>query len=88
MKRFTRPLVQEVFGEDIDGEQFRSFKTEIESKHTGVADILCGLTVKMNAWSKEFSSRQAGSPQKRADFIRMDMQRGVQMIGSTSLALH
>ena len=72
---------------DINGERFQSFRTDIESKHTTVANILCGLTVKMNAWSKEFSSRQAGSPQKRADFIRMHMWQGVETIGSTSSAL-
>ena len=79
LKDFSR--ASEDLWMDINGERFRSFKTKIESKHTTVAGILCGLTVKMNAWSTEFSTRQASSLQKRADFIRMHMPQGVETIG-------
>ena len=62
---------------DVNAERFGRFKALIEGNHTTMGGALCALSVKMNAWSQKFPSREAGGPMKRADFIVTEMRQGM-----------
>jgi hypothetical protein len=60
--------------------EFRSVKTMIEKYHVSIGAILCGLTVKMNAFARMFPTSRAGGPVKRADFMSSEMIQGIEII--------
>lgn len=59
---------------NISAQRFRRIQREIASSHTAIGSILCGLTVKMEAWAQAFPNLDAGGPKKRADFILTQMR--------------
>jgi hypothetical protein len=61
---------------NVTAEQFRKVRDLIASDHTTIGGVLCALTVKMDAWSRMFPSKEAGGPMKRADFILTEMRPG------------
>jgi hypothetical protein len=62
--------------EHMDTERFQSFKSVVVSNHTALGEVLCKLSVKMNAWMKKFPMQTSGGLFNRAEFIRVTMQRG------------
>lgn len=42
--------------------------------------MLCGLTVKMNAWVVRFPNHRAGGPGAKGEFIMTDMRQGLSEI--------
>jgi hypothetical protein len=42
-----------------------------------VGSVLCGLTVKMNAWASHFPSPRAGGPGTKCEFIMTEMRPGM-----------
>jgi hypothetical protein len=62
--------------EDIDADRFREFKAIVIENHTALGAILCTLSVKMSSWIEKFPQTHTGGLVKRAEFIRLSMQRG------------
>ncbi|MGB1026871.1 MAG: hypothetical protein ACPGYL_09975, partial [Rhodospirillaceae bacterium] len=58
-------------------EKFKKVQKLIESYHTTIGGVLCGLTVKMNAWARIFPKPNSGGPVKRAEFIMVEMRQGI-----------
>ena len=65
---------------NVTAERFRQVQDLIASCHTTIGGVLCALTVKMDAWSRMFPSREAGGPIKQADFIVTEMRPGFERI--------
>jgi len=65
--------------ENLDGESFRRVRTLIESHHTTVGGVLCGLSLKMSAWKTEVGWERT-SPVQRAKFITSQMRSGMNRI--------
>ena len=42
-----------------------------------VGSVLCGLTVKMNAWTAQFPISTIGGPSTRGEFIMTEMRPGM-----------
>jgi hypothetical protein len=68
--------------ENISPEEFRTVKAMIERYHVTIGGALCGLTVKMNAFARNFPHPSAGGPVKRADFMITEMSQGIDLIRS------
>jgi hypothetical protein len=66
--------------DNISAERFDKVKGLIESYHTTIGGVLCGLTVKMNAWIRLFPKPTSGGPVKRAEFIMSEMRQGLDNI--------
>jgi len=62
---------------DIDAAKFHKFSELVRNNHTMLGSVLCALSLKLNAWKKQFPDRQFGGPMKRAEFIVNDMQQGL-----------
>lgn len=62
--------------EEIDAEKFKKFKAIVIENHAALGAILCTLSVKMSTWIDKFPLTHTGGLVKRAEFIRMIMQRG------------
>ncbi len=67
------------FWDDINGNTFRDVRDLIQSHHSTVGGVLCGLTVKMLLWRKRFSSN-SGSPQRRVEFIKSEIAPGLSRV--------
>ncbi len=65
--------------DNITAESFRRVKDHISAHHTTVGGVLCGLTVKMNAWDDRFSDDRGG-PIQRSDFIMSEIKQGIDVI--------
>ena len=65
--------------ENLNGESFRWVRTLIESHHTTVGGMLCGLTLKMSAWENEVGWDNS-SPVRRAEFATTHMRSGINRI--------
>jgi hypothetical protein len=64
--------------ENISADQFRRVQTLISSYHLSIGGVLCGLSVKMDAWSREFPNKTSGGPARRAAFILSEMKQGIE----------
>lgn len=62
---------------NVSSQSFHRIESMIESSHKDIGKILCALTVKMDAWSRKFSSRNTGGPMKRAEFISSEIRQGL-----------
>jgi hypothetical protein len=62
---------------NISAEKFRHVKDVIENAHGTVGGVLCGLTVKMNAWTNKFPHPKAGGPNARESFLLSDIRPGM-----------
>ena len=67
---------------NLTQEEFQGVKQMIERYHVVMGGALCGLTVKMNAFAKNFPYPSAGGPVKRADFMVTEMTQGIDLIRS------
>ena len=69
---------------NITAESFHKLKSMIESSHTTVGGILCGLSVKLNAWYDRFGGRDAGLV-SQSEFIMSDMRQGMDLLIAISI---
>jgi hypothetical protein len=66
--------------EDISADRFQRVKELIQTYHVTIGGVLCGLTVKMNAWIRLFPKPTTGGPVKRSEFIMSDIRQGLDNI--------
>jgi hypothetical protein len=66
--------------ENISQDEFRTVKTMIERYHVAIGGALCGLTVKMNAFARQFPRPAMGGPIKRADFMTAEILQGIEVM--------
>lgn len=69
------------FWTDISAESFRSVRNQIEAHHVTIGGVLCGLAVKMALWKERFPQGEGG-PQKRVEFIRLEIVPGLDHINA------
>jgi hypothetical protein len=68
--------------QNISPEEFQAVKGMIERYQITIGGALCGLTVKMNGFARNFPHPNAGGPVKRADFMVSEMTQGIDLIRS------
>ena len=66
--------------DNLSAAKFDQVKAYIESTQVKVGTVLCGLTVKMNAWVVRFPNARAGGPGAKSEFIMTDMRQGLNEI--------
>ena len=64
--------------DNVSADQFRKVQNLISSYHLSIGGVLCGLSVKMDAWSREFPNKSAGGPARKAAFILSEMRQGIE----------
>ncbi len=62
---------------NLTAAKFEQVKAYIESVQVKVGSVLCGLTVKMNAWVIKFPNPRSGGPGAKGEFIMTDMRQGL-----------
>ena len=67
---------------NLSAERFRKIEQLISSYHTVIGGVLCALSVKMNAWTRQFPTAGAAGPVRRAAFIMSDMRQGMERISA------
>ncbi len=65
---------------DLTPERFRKVERLIKEHHVFIGGSLCALTVKMNIWDRVFPNKEAGSPARRAEFVRSEIRQGIEKI--------
>ena len=65
---------------NLTAERFRKIEEMIRSNHTAIGGVLCSLSVKMNAWTRQFPNAGAGGPVRRAEFVMQEMRQGIERI--------
>jgi hypothetical protein len=63
--------------DNVSADQFRKVQELISSYHLSIGGVLCGLSVKMGAWSQEFPHKNSGGPARRSAFILSEMRQGI-----------
>jgi hypothetical protein len=63
--------------DNLNAERFRKVKNMIESYHTTIGGVLCGLSVKMIHWKRLFPDPDLGGPVRRSEFIMSEMKQGL-----------
>lgn len=58
---------------------FNMVRTLITKHHASMAEVLCGLTVKIYEWENAFPNR-GGSPDRRADFLISEIKPGLDQL--------
>jgi hypothetical protein len=64
----------------VTQEEFQQVRTLIERYHVTLGGALCALTVKMNAFARNFPRPSLGSPMRFADFVMTEMVQGIDVI--------
>lgn len=62
---------------NLTAAKFEQVKAYIEDTQIKVGSVLCGLTVKMNAWVVKFPNPKSGGPGAKGEFIMTDMRQGL-----------
>ena len=62
---------------NLTAAKFEQVKAYIEDTQIKVGSVLCGLTVKMNAWVIRFPNPRSGGPGAKGEFIMTDMRQGL-----------
>ncbi len=62
---------------NLTAAKFEQVKAYIEETQVKVGSVLCGLTVKMNAWVIRFPNPKSGGPGAKGEFIMTDMRQGL-----------
>ena len=65
---------------NLTAAKFEQVKAYIEDTQVKVGSVLCGLTVKMNAWVIRFPNPKSGGPGAKGEFIMTDMRQGLHEI--------
>jgi hypothetical protein len=69
----------EIRWDKIEMSQFSAIRALIQKHQQTLAEVLCGLTVKVFEWEQVFPSG-GGSPEKRADFVATQLRPGLDRI--------
>jgi hypothetical protein len=69
----------EIRWDKIEMSQFNAIRMLIQKHQQTLAEVLCGLTVKVFEWEQAFPSG-GGSPEKRADFVATQLRPGLDRI--------
>lgn len=64
---------------DLTADRFKKIEHLVGQYHTSIGGALCGLTVKMTAWTTQFPN-SSGGVGRRAAFIMSDMRQGIERI--------
>ncbi|MDA0240055.1 MAG: hypothetical protein O3A84_08530 [Proteobacteria bacterium] len=64
----------ELVWRNMTAERFREFRSLVENQHAGIGEMICILTVKLNAWAQKFPTESSGGLYKRAEYITTEMQ--------------
>ncbi len=72
----------EDFWRDINAERFRDVRRLITTHHRAVGGMLCGLMLKMDAWSTRFPDPAIGGPQSKVEFTYSEILPGLEQIKS------
>ena len=67
---------------NLSAERFRRIEQLILGYHTVIGGVLCALSVKTNAWVRQFPRPDAAGPVRRAAFIMSDMRQGIDRISA------
>lgn len=70
--------------DNISAIRFQRVKELIQSYHTEIGGVLCALTVKLNAWVRQFPGDVDSAPVRRAEFIMTQMRQGFDRIQKMS----
>jgi hypothetical protein len=62
---------------NLTAAKFNQVREYIEGTQIKVGSVLCGLTVKMNAWVSQFPSPGVGGPGTKCEFIMTEMRPGM-----------
>src|SRR5262249_23534894 len=62
---------------NLSAQKFEQVREYIEGVQIRVGSVLCGLTVKMNAWTEHFPIATAGGPGARGEFVMTEMRPGM-----------
>ncbi|MGF1611840.1 MAG: hypothetical protein ACFCUQ_20730 [Kiloniellales bacterium] len=66
---------------NISAESFQRVRRLITEHHATIGGVLCGLSVKMDAWDEKFGRIERGTVViRRADFVMGEMRRGLEKI--------
>lgn len=63
--------------DDLSAAKFKHVKDVVEGAQTTVGGVLCGLTVKLNAWYQRFPNPKVGGPTAREDFLFSEFKPGL-----------
>lgn len=81
-KRFNGFDRQNVLDWDaVTIEAFRSIRHMVSEHQLSLAQVLCGLTVKISEWEQRFPNG-GGSPEKRLDFVATELKPGLDALWS------
>ena len=62
---------------NVSSQSFRRIESMIQGSYKDIGKILCALSVKMDAWTRQFPSPDAGGSMKRAEFINSEIRLGL-----------
>jgi hypothetical protein len=62
---------------NISSNRFREVESLIPSYHLSMGGVLCGLSVKIDSWSQEFSNKKSSGLTRRSAFILSEMKQGI-----------
>ncbi|MEX2614653.1 MAG: hypothetical protein WD767_01020 [Alphaproteobacteria bacterium] len=65
--------------DDFSADTFRRVRLLIERNHTTIGAVLCGLSVKLSAWSRRFGNSDHGLLQQ-SEFIMSDIRQGLKSL--------
>lgn len=65
--------------EDFNADTFSKVQRMIENNHTTIGAVLCGLSVKMGAWTDRFGTADHGLIQQ-SEFIMSDIRQGLDIL--------
>ena len=66
---------------DISAESFARVRKLITEHHATIGGVLCGLSVKMDAWTERFEGIEPGGAViRRAEFVMGEMRQGIDKI--------
>lgn len=74
--------------DNLSAERFEQVKKLISDYHTTIGGVLCGLTVKMNAWIDRYPNPRSGSPMSKGEFLMTDIRQGVANIRAIASGQH
>ncbi len=72
------------FWNEISASRFREIEKMAKANHLRLGGILCGMTVKMNAWRDQFPSLDRVNSARLAEFVRSELGEGIGDIYDTA----
>lgn len=67
--------------ENISAEQFKRVRQLIRTHHSTIGGVLCGLSVKMDAWEERFEKvERSAAIIRKAEFVMGEMRQGLELV--------